>query len=217
MAKKSVPLSHWHQLLGNAEASAMDFYASVEEAIERRAVPDTDLTRVEHHEGGVLSARREYLRVRRGRYCFDICGAPFGTGFFVSWWFGELRAGPLRFVAVAVGLYIIWSIVWELLGIFLGIMFFFFGLPWLVWLLARHTPEELAGWDDPIRSLPVVGPMYGRWFRPETYYEVDTFLMFRSAVHSAVLEAVDELTAAQGVKALSELERKPINEAFMVG
>ena len=35
----------------------------------------------------IASAKREYLRMQRGKYAFDICAAPFGNGFFVSWWF----------------------------------------------------------------------------------------------------------------------------------
>jgi hypothetical protein len=39
---------------------------------------------------GLLSAKREYLHVRRGKLAFDICGAPFGTGFFLSCWLAEM-------------------------------------------------------------------------------------------------------------------------------
>ena len=34
--------------------------------------------------------------------------------------------------------------------------------------------------------------------------------MFRGAVYSAVLEVIDEITNAKGLRALSETERKPI-------
>ena len=36
-------------------------------AIARREIPDVQTSRVEHHESGLLSARREYLRVERGK------------------------------------------------------------------------------------------------------------------------------------------------------
>lgn len=114
-------------------------------AIERRAIPDAAQSRVDWREGGVLSAKREYLRVRRKQYTFDICGAPFGTGFFVSWWLTE----PL-------------------------------------------------------------GCLGGYIRRRETYYRIDTALMFQEAVHAAVLEVIDGMTSAKGIRGLSELDRKPI-------
>jgi hypothetical protein len=45
--------------------------------------------RIEHKEGGLASASREYLRIHRGKHAFDICAAPFGTGLFISRWFTE--------------------------------------------------------------------------------------------------------------------------------
>src|SRR5580658_7581549 len=87
MAKQANVISHWNQLFENFQTSSLAFYQSVETAIKERAVPETQGTRVEHREGGLASASREYLRLHRGKYAFDICAAPFGKGFFVSWWF----------------------------------------------------------------------------------------------------------------------------------
>ncbi len=33
---------------------------------------------------------RIYQRIGRKKLVFDVCGAPFGKGFFVSWWMGPL-------------------------------------------------------------------------------------------------------------------------------
>ncbi len=155
MAAAPLIISHWYRLIEGLQTSPKDFYASVEHAIVRRQVPDAKSSRVDWREGGLLSAKREYLRVQRREYIFDICGAPFGTGFFVSWWLGEPQ------------------------GCF--------------------------------QALPIVGPFFAR---RATYYRIDTALMFQSAVHDAVLEVVDELTSAKGLRALSELERKPILREF---
>jgi len=46
--------------------------------------------------------------------------------------------------------------------------------------------------------------------RRETYYTLDTALMFQDSVHSAVLEIMDEVTEGKGIRAMSELERKPV-------
>ena len=50
--------------------------------------------------------------------------------------------------------------------------------------------------------------------RPATYYRIDTMLMFQKAVHNAVLEVIDEMTTANGLRALGESERKPIMREF---
>src|SRR5688572_29442528 len=89
MARTGLVVSHWYHLIEGLGASPLEFYASVEQAIERRQIPDSGRSRIDYREGGLLSAKREYLRVRRKEYTFDICGAPFGTGFFVSWWLVE--------------------------------------------------------------------------------------------------------------------------------
>lgn len=39
---------------------------------------------------------------------------------------------------------------------------------------------------------------------------LDTAIMLRTAVHAAVLEVINGLTASKGVRALSENDRKPI-------
>ena len=46
--------------------------------------------------------------------------------------------------------------------------------------------------------------------RQPTYFQIDTALMFRYLTHASVLEVVDALTEAKGLRALSELDRKPI-------
>lgn len=81
--------SHWCFLFEDLQESPQTFYAAVEQAVKARAVPDMKISRVMWKEGGIMSAKREYLRVTRREYVFDICGAPFGKGFFVSWWLGE--------------------------------------------------------------------------------------------------------------------------------
>src|SRR5262245_53210442 len=116
MAKPKNVISQWSQLFENFQASTQDFYTSFEKAVEARAVPQLHRARVEHKESGLASANREYLRMHRGKYAFDICAAPFGNGFFVSWWFTEppLRFGflyTLAFLAAgAIGMNILGSI-----------------------------------------------------------------------------------------------------------
>jgi len=161
-ASLSLVISHWYQLLEGVQGSPKDFYGTVNKAIEERQIPQAKTSVVQWPEGGVGSARREYLRVRRKEHIFDICGAPFGPSFFVSWW---------------------------------------------LWI-----PPGCAG---VLLAIPWVGIFAERLVRPNTYYKVDTALMFQSAVHAAVLEAVDGMTTAKGRRGLSELERKPVMREFL--
>lgn len=81
---------HWNCYFAELQFSSREFFQKVEEIIQKRDVPDVQLSRVEFSkEYSILSGKREYLRVRNGPYSFDICAAPYGAGFFVSWWMGE--------------------------------------------------------------------------------------------------------------------------------
>jgi len=155
-------LAQWSTLVEGLQWSPKDFYVSVEQAIGRRQLPDIFLSRVSYAEGGLFSAKREYLRVTRKDHIFDICGAPFGTGFFFSSWLGERPQGCLGLLMVV-----------PVLNIFVGML------------------------------------------RRETYYKIDTAMMFRESVQNAVFEVIDGLTTAKGIRSLSELERKPVMRNFL--
>ncbi len=156
-AKGTIIISQWNTMIEGLQASPKEFFDAVEKAIESKSVPDTKHSRVDWKEGGLLSAKREYLRIRRKEHAFDICGAPFGNGFFVSCWLGEVPSG---FVALML-------------------------------------------------SIPVIGFLFERFVKPSTYYKMDTAAMFQSLIHSAVMQVVDDMTKAKGLRALSESERKP--------
>lgn len=211
-------LSHWYNLIEGLQASAMDFYASVEAAIQKRELSAARTSRVQWFEGGVLSARREYLRVSRGTHVFDICAAPFGNGSFVSWWLVEKRPSPGGPTALAIaGSLLVWyvmsnhlySAIWGFIATLLlwVAVFFFLGF------LASISDD--SGQFSAVATIPIVGPPFERLFLPVTYYRIDTALMFQSIVHAAVLEVLDGLIQAKGLRALSESERKPILQDFL--
>lgn len=89
MSNHKQVISHWYTLLENFEASPLQFYTALGAAIQRRKIPDIQITSVSWHEGSLFSVRREYLRISRKDLYFDVCGAPFGTSFFISWWLLE--------------------------------------------------------------------------------------------------------------------------------
>jgi hypothetical protein len=208
-------IGHWSVLIESFEASPLAFYQSVEAALARREVPQTRKSRVEHKEGGLFSASREYLRIEREKLFFDVCAAPFGTGFFVSSWLVE-SLPELNIALKALAVFALLGVTAWLLsafGLIVGALFIcvllFGGLA-----LAQAAVETGQLDDGYVRVLPFIGWVYLRFFKPPTYYRIDSMEMFQKAVHSAVLEVIDAMTAEKGLRALAESERKPVMRAF---
>ena len=81
--------SHWNKLFESFNYSVEDFYEKVRNNIKQREIPGLDaMSTVMKPEGRMWppGAMRKYLRVSRDDVNYFICAAPFGTGFFVSWW-----------------------------------------------------------------------------------------------------------------------------------
>lgn len=212
-ASPDTVVAHWDVLIENLQASSLEFYRSVEAALHRRQVPQTTNTRVEYKEAGLLSARREYLQVKRERLIFDVCAAPFGTGFFVSSWLAEAkpRVNPLVAALSTLGLVGLMTWLLSTAGFMWGTILFAGMVMGGLWLVRRMDDEFL---EDVVQSVPLLGAVYLHLFKPPTYYRMDTMFMFQKAVHNAVLEVIDQLTTAKGIRALSEAERKPVMREF---
>jgi len=225
-------VSHWSNLIQGLSASSDQFYAAVAQGLKRREIPDARIRRVEWNEGGVLSPKREYLRIEASGLAYDICAAPFGTGFFFSEW---LTRQPPRWVfanliAFTTVMWLISRALAEMTVDYFKTAQGGFGLlPWAIilknplviglasWLIAITAVgmlERIGHSDtaDALRVIPVLGWIYERWFSPVTFYRLDTAAMFRASVHAAVLEAIDDLTAQKGIRSLTEEERKPVHE-----
>jgi hypothetical protein len=202
--------SHWNLLVEGLKASPLDFYRCVEEAVERRQVPNAKRSRVEWHEGGLASAKREYLRVTRGGLNFDIGAAPFGTGFFFSYWLvGPTHA--LRYLLVLlVILLIIVAMTLKFFGMGLGFALCVVFVPAALLLLGDAIRKGRIGSEESVIAIPLIGKIYEKIFQPTTYYKVDTESMFWAAVHDSVMEVVDSLTTTQGIRPPSERERVPM-------
>ncbi len=203
----AILLAHWYHLIEGLQTSSLGFYQGIEQALGHRAVPDTATARTDYRESGFLSAKREYLRITRGAQAIDICAAPFGTGFFVSWWLGEARPGPL---IPTVALLAVLIVDFRIFGAFFGLGFLVLGFLGLGALISQGE----APWHAYVFAVPFLGQLWERLFQPLTLYRYDTMLMFKSAVHKAVLEVIDGLTDAQGLRRLSDDERKPIMRDF---
>lgn len=164
MSSTTEVISHWNTLIENFQTSPQQFYKAVTDAINKRQIPNAKIDKISFNESHLLSAKREYLRIFcKKDFYFAVCGAPFGTGFFVSWWLLEPPDGCL---------------------------------------VSLFSP------------FPVLSAIARTLVKPWTYYRIDTAMMFQTATHTAVLEVIDSITVAKGIKGLTETERKPVMREF---
>jgi len=206
---------HWHTLFEGFSTSTLDFYDLVKAGITKRQIPDLKISQITWKESGLGSGKRIYLRVSREGLNFDICAAPFGTGYFFSWWLARISRLLLDAIFILLALVMGGALIrifgspenGDSSGTFSGFSGFtvFLGLLFALGALVRYGD---VGLEPTVLSMPVTGFFYGLIFRPVTYFNEDTALMFRESVHHAVLEAIDQVTTAQGVRGLSEEARR---------
>jgi hypothetical protein len=211
MARRGEIISHWHYLADDMRASALDFYSAIEEEMARREVPNIRTERVDWHEGGVHTAKREYVRITRERLTFDLCAAPFGSGYFFSWWLAVQRS-PLAIVLGHAGLVVVVGIAaWFIgqFGLMTGLLLFFGALAAGLAAVEQVAKAGNIVPEDAVQSMPVVGALYDRLFKPETYYSSDTTIMFQESVRRAVNTVISGERSAQGLRALSPEEERP--------
>jgi len=187
-------LSHWHYSLEDFNTSALDFYGAVEASLRAKQAPIKP-ERTEYRESGVLSDKREYLRVSYGRYSFDISAFPFGKDFTFSWWLvrrlpeSSLLFGCFGIIAVPF-LYFLFA---KIFGVVLGFVASLLLIGVALALSLNGTTELGIMIEDAIMSLPVLGWLYRRYIRPITYYSVDSQVAFEEAIHRIVLAHVGSL------------------------
>ncbi len=78
--------SNWNTLIEDFNYSTEDFYQLFKKELLSQGVSGINANDVSLYEGSMFSQRRRYIRVKWKEYQYDICAAPFGKGFFVSWW-----------------------------------------------------------------------------------------------------------------------------------
>lgn len=227
-------VAHWSKLFENFEASPQSCYEAVEAALARRQIPEIRISRVFWKETGLFSAEREYLRAERKRHVLDVCAAPFGTGFFFSSWLliDRPRFTLAHFLGMLTGLaailccQTIWS---ELMrwyvrtyrvppplvlpySTILGAVLIALAVLLLVMRAARLGQRSAL--EEFLLGLTIIGPIIDLFYRRVTYYEIDTALAFQAASHAAILEVIDQLTTAKGMRPMTEDERKPVLRDF---
>ncbi len=207
-----VVLSNWSALVEGLSTSSQDAYLELQGALAAREVPEIEFSRVVYAESGVGSAKREYLRIQRKDFVFDVCAAPFGKSFFFSWW---MAIPPLPFAPL-------WTAAFFLL-VLLGtaVVQYPFGDGCLSYIVLGLAPFALTLFfmmlmkvgavlnEGYALRIPIVGRLYRILFAPETYYTTDTQAMFECSVHSSLLEVVEGKISEQGLKALGPDDRRP--------
>jgi len=125
----------------------------------------------------------------------------------------EMRLNAAQKLAVIIGMLIVWGGMWNLLGLVAGSVVL---VLIVLGVFALASTSTTAGTDDDrlLRALPILGSLYVQLFKKETYYRIDTMIMFQKAVHNAVMEVIDSMTTNKGVRALSETDRRPIMKEF---
>jgi hypothetical protein len=208
---------HWHTLIEDFSTSSLDFYELVKAGIARRQIPDLGISQVTWKQSGLGSGKRVYLRVSREGLNFDICAAPFGTGYFFSWWLARISRVLLDLLFIFLNLVVVFLLYRGMSGSSeggeaslgcAGLLLrpiLFLGLLLALGFFVRYGDRGL---EPLVLSMPITGFVYGFIFRPVTYFNEDTAIMFKESVHHVVLEAIDQVTTAQGVRGLSEDARK---------
>lgn len=209
--RKPVVLDHQAAYLENFSISPGDLYKAIEAEIAERKMPDIEVSRFFFREGGLLSANREYLRVRRERFAYIVCAAPWGTSFFFSTRFTEIPCTlrwweaifALMFLAGAFCAY------WQLLGLIWGIGIFVLNVIAFV-VLCRNLIA--MGWnrmDDLLLRTPVFGIIYEAYLRPATFFRDDTRGLFQNLVQAIVHRQIGAFTASSGLNLLEFKDLKP--------
>ncbi len=213
-------IDHWCTLIPDCQLSSKDFYAEVENILKAQQVPGLEITRVDLSEGGLLSDKREYLRMKRERLIFDVCAAPFGTNYFFSYRFVETPAFvPFwQYLIVLFGVGIAFRFSQQWFGYYAGPVLLLLALVVAVVLLRNAVGVGLRDLDATLLNSPVIGALYGKYFRKDTYYRQDTRIMYQSVVADVVKKKIEDVTSAKGIKLLKTQEYSPIfGELYKTG
>jgi len=210
MPASSEIASHWHHSVEGLSTSSLDFYASVEEALKTKEAP-VRTERIQFGEGGVLSAKRTYLRVSYERFVFDIGAAPFGKDFFFSWWLGKRVPdfGAMLGCVVLIAMPIVLFICFQIAGVFGGLVLFAVLLAGIFLYMQQGGRIGDVRMEDVMLVVPILGPLYLRFFKPVTYYSEDTRMMFEETVHRVVLDVLAGILTVNSLRPLTPEEALP--------
>jgi hypothetical protein len=204
-------IEHWYSLVPSQHFSTQEFYGHIQGLLEDQKVPALAASRVDLAEGGALSDKREYLRLKRERLTFDVCGAPVGVNYFFSYRFyvepAVVRVWQILALLFALG-FLAYAAM-RFIGPFAGPFLLLVACIVLAWLMRNAIGMGLRDLDTTLLNLPALGPVYERWFRKDSYYRQDMRIAYCSIVSAVVKQEVARITGEKGVKLLREFTYSP--------
>ena len=205
-------LNHWIASADDFTLSPQEFYDAAEKQLTLLKIPGLEISRVEHAEGGMLSANRIYLRLMRERLAFDVCAAQFGTRYFFSCRTIYSPATVKLWHVIVVGLFFgsIYYGLQNLLGmdyalIVMGALVVAIGV-----MLRNVIAVGLGDVDAALLKTPVIGPIYEQLYRKDSYYRHDTRLMYLDTIPAVIQGLADAMTASKGVKLIRQYQCAPV-------
>jgi hypothetical protein len=192
--------------------SSQAIYEGIIEAVAGFRIPGVAVGPQIIHEGGPFSPYRSYLRIRREFSEFLVCAAPVGNSFFVTvrkidrfrhvkWWHYLIVLGVLSIVMASAVLRF---------GVDGGLVFTALLIS-MAWSLMRYASHMTLSWlGEKLPGIPVVGGLYLRWFRPDTFFRQDLHSTFLTLVDGAIRGVITGLDPTQPVRPATELHGGPI-------
>ena len=192
--------------------SSQTIYSGIIEAVDRLKIPGVVVGPQIIHEGGPFSPYRAYLRIRREFSEFLICAAPVGNSFFIT----VRKIDRFRHVKWFHYLIVAFFIL-NLLSS-LGMLFIrpaltvpFFLVVTLGWSFMRYGARVPTSWlAEHLPEVPLVGALYLRWFRPDTYFRQDLHSAFLALAGGAIEEVIKGMDPTQPIRPATEAHGGPI-------
>lgn len=211
-SKNVETLQHWILFADGFSFSPQEFYSIIEREVVSRNIPSMETSRVEFAQGGLLSDKRTYLRMIRERLVLDTCAAPFGDSYFFSC--RTVFIPPViklwHIIALLFLFRFIYVVFEDLLGTNFGIVALGAFLLAIAQVFQNTVEQGLGDLDSALIKTPIVGPIYERLFRKETYYREDTRLLYLKIMPDLIRELAEDVVADKGVKLVEQFERAPI-------
>ena len=204
--------SHWMGTASEVHFSADEFCSTLEMAVRAKEWPGVELHRIPYREAGVLSHKREYLRIIRQRHLFDVCASTFGKDYFFTLREGQIPAVvDLRAALVVVlALLVLLNFFIQSLGTYGGIFAAVFLVLFSAWFLFNILKMGMTKFDAALIRLPALGAVYEAYFRPDTYFQQDTRMVFLKSVSELVTKHVEDTASANGLKFIDCVEKQPV-------
>lgn len=210
--KKGEVLDYWIAFHDSLNLPPQEFYAAVEKEVQARKIPGLGLSREGFSEAGMLSDLRVYLRFFRERLAIYTCASPFGTGYFFSCRTVYVPAlvRLWHIVAALVFFALIGAILQGQLGFTYTVVALIAFLIALVGVFRNAASSARSDLDAWLLKIPIVATIYEDWFRPETYYRLDTRAVYVQRFPQLVKQLAEEISAAKGAKLVKQYQFAPV-------